>query len=47
MQFFTLFSYVMDGFAYAGEALTGRYVGANDFLMLRRLVRLLFRWGLS
>ena len=45
MQFFTLFSYVMDGFAYAGEALTGRYVGANDFLMLRRLIRLLFRWG--
>ena len=24
MQLFTLFSYIMDGFAYAGEALTGR-----------------------
>ena len=28
MQLFTLFSYIMDGFAYAGEALSGRYVGA-------------------
>ncbi|BDW74277.1 hypothetical protein BFINE_00720 [Bacteroides finegoldii DSM 17565] len=29
MQLFTLFSYVMDGFAYAGEALAGRYIGAK------------------
>ena len=28
MQLFTLFSYIMDGFAYAGEALAGRYIGA-------------------
>ena len=27
MQLFTLFSYIMDGFAYAGEAMTGRYIG--------------------
>ena len=27
MQFFIMFSYVMDGFAYAGEAMVGRYVG--------------------
>ena len=27
MQLFTLFSYIMDGFAYAGEALAGRYIG--------------------
>ena len=26
MQLFTLFSYIMDGFAYAAEALTGRYI---------------------
>mgnify|MGYP000500366421 FL=1 len=31
MQLFTLFSYIMDGFAYAGEAMTGRYVGAQDY----------------
>ena len=30
MQLFTLFSYVMDGFAYAGEALSGRYIGARN-----------------
>ena len=29
MQLFTLFSYIMDGFAYAGEALAGRYIGAG------------------
>ncbi len=45
MQLFTLFSYVMDGFAYAGEALTGRYVGAHNDEGLRRMVSRLFRWG--
>lgn len=45
MQLFTLFSYVMDGFAYAAEALTGRYVGAGNGAGLRRLVRVLFVWG--
>ncbi len=45
MQLFTLFSYVMDGFAYAGEALTGRYAGAKDLAALRRTVRALFAWG--
>ena len=29
MQLFTLFSYIMDGFAYAGEALTGKYIGSR------------------
>ena len=45
MQLFTLFSYIMDGFAYAGEALTGRYIGAQDGKSLHRFIRLLFRWG--
>ncbi|MFA6811582.1 MAG: MATE family efflux transporter [Bacteroidaceae bacterium] len=45
MQLFTLFSYIMDGFAYAGEALTGRYIGAKDKYSLHRLIRLLFFWG--
>ena len=47
MQLFTLFSYVMDGFAYAGEALSGRYVGAHDLLTFRRTVRRLFVWGVA
>lgn len=45
MQLFTLFSYIMDGFAYAGEALSGRYLGARNGEGLRRAVRLVFRWG--
>lgn len=45
MQFFLFFSYFMDGFAFAGEALSGRYLGARDIPALRRLVRQLFAWG--
>ena len=46
MQFFTLFSYIMDGFAYAGESLVGRYIGARDSRALHRCIRLLLMWGL-
>lgn len=45
MQLFTLFSYIMDGFAYAGEALAGRYIGAGNQIALHRIVRKLFLWG--
>ncbi|MBP7103024.1 MAG: MATE family efflux transporter [Bacteroidales bacterium] len=45
MQFFTLFSYIMDGFAYAGESLTGKYVGARNKTSLRLSINYLFRWG--
>lgn len=47
MQFYLLFSYVMDGFAYAGEALSGRYFGARNAAALRDTVRNLFRWGFA
>ena len=47
MQLFTLFSYIMDGFAYAGEALAGRYVGACNLLQLKRAVKALFSWGVG
>lgn len=46
MQFFMFFSYVMDGFAFAGEALAGRYYGAGDAVMLRQTIRRVFAWGL-
>lgn len=46
MQFFILFSYVMDGFAYAGEALGGSFFGATDLLRFRTLTRSLFGWGM-
>lgn len=45
MQLFTLFSYFMDGFAYAGEALAGRYIGACNLKQLKHAVRNLFGWG--
>ncbi len=45
MQLFTIFSYFMDGFAYAGEALSGRYYGAGNRKMLQSVVRCLFGWG--
>jgi MATE family multidrug resistance protein len=45
MQLFLLFSYIMDGFAYAAEALTGRYFGGGDERTLRLLIRRLFLWG--
>lgn len=47
MQLFSLYSYIMDGFAYAGEALTGRYVGAHNQTDLRRMIRTLFAWGIG
>lgn len=47
MQLFTLYSYFMDGFAYAGEALTGKYIGANAPQELRLMIQRLFRWGLG
>jgi MATE family multidrug resistance protein len=46
-QFFFFFSYFIDGFAYAAEALTGRYIGAGDKPALRKAVRILFIWGSS
>jgi MATE family multidrug resistance protein len=47
MQFFLLFSYFMDGFAYAGEALTGRFIGAGNNMRLNRLIGWLFVWGVG
>ena len=47
MQLFTLFSYFMDGFAYAGEALSGKYIGARNHKALTLTVKHLFKWGIS
>lgn len=45
MTFFTIFSYFMDGFAYAAEALCGRLHGANNVKVFRNMVHRLFCWG--
>lgn len=58
MQLFTLFSYFSDGFALAGEALVGKYVGkeqtrslqsdgGSGSKVLNRVVKQLFAWGIG
>ncbi|MEG2318957.1 MAG: MATE family efflux transporter, partial [Mucinivorans sp.] len=47
LQLFTLFSYMMDGFAYAGESLAGRYYGARNGAMLALASRRILLWGLA
>lgn len=45
MQFFILFSYFMDGFAFAGEALCGNCIGSRDREKLKITIKALFRWS--
>lgn len=45
MQLYLFFSYFMDGFAYAGEALGGRFYGARNASAFRELLRHLFAWA--
>lgn len=49
MKLLMIFSYFTDGFAYAGEALTGRFIGEKSYEGLRCTIRTLFKWcfGLS
>lgn len=47
LQFFMFFSFVMDGFAYAAEALTGRFFGEQSKDKLIKTVKLLFLWGIG
>ena len=45
LQLFTLFSYMNDGFAFAAEALTGRFIGARDVASLKRCIKLCIVWS--
>lgn len=45
IQLLLFFSFFIDGFAYAGEALVGKFFGARNILGLKNVVRLLFYWG--
>lgn len=48
MKLFMLFSYFIDGFAYAGEALVGRFIGdANRHGEVPRVVRVLLVWSIG
>jgi MATE family multidrug resistance protein len=45
LQFLFLFSYFLDGFAYAAESLAGKFYGARDLNSLRTFTRYIFTWG--
>ena len=47
MQLFTMFSYMSDGFAYAAEALVGRFIGAVDEVRLRDCIRKCMCWAMA
>ena len=47
MKILMIFSYFTDGFAYAGEAMTGRFIGAKDALGLRQTVKWTFVWSMG
>lgn len=44
MKIMLLYSYFIDGFEFASEALTGRYIGAKDLRSLKKTIRLVFMW---
>lgn len=46
MQFFILFSYFMDGFAFAGESICGNYIGQKDRVRLKAALKSLFQWSI-
>lgn len=47
MDLLLLFSYITDGFAYAGEAMVGKYIGAGDKFSMRKTIRYVFCWSLA
>ncbi len=47
VQMMMLFSYFTDGFAYAGEALTGKYVGRRDRTAVRQTIVAVFKWSMA
>ena len=47
MKLLMIFSYFTDGFAYAGEALTGRFIGERSADGVRSAVRGTFAWSLG
>ncbi len=45
MQLWMIFSFGIDGFAFAAESLVGKTLGAGDGRSLRRVIRHIFYWG--
>lgn len=47
LQFLFIFSYFIDGFAHAAEALIGKYVGNNNKTLFKAAIRTIFIWGVG
>ena len=47
MKLLMIFSYFTDGFAYAGEALTGRFIGENNKSQVDVTVKWTFSWSMG
>lgn len=47
MKILMIFSYFTDGFAYAGEALVGKYIGMGSVYMTRKTTSRTFIWSMS
>ncbi len=47
IQMLLFFSFFIDGFAFAGEALVGKFFGARQKPELKSVVKLLFIWGVG
>lgn len=47
LQLFYIMSYGVDGFAYAAESLTGRFLGARDRASLIDHLKGIFQWGMG
>jgi len=47
IQLWMILSYGIDGFAFAAESLTGKYIGKKDKTRLIQVIRYIFIWGTS
>ncbi len=45
LNLWMVFSYGIDGFAFAAESLVGKYIGAGNREGLRKLIKRIFGWG--
>ena len=47
LQYLMMFSFIMDGFAHAAEALSGKFLGMSNKELLKKMVKYVFIWGLE
>lgn len=45
LQYFLIFSFFIDGFAYAAESLVGKFVGAKNDTNLKLAIKYIFMWS--